>query len=61
VASVAERIKPPTVVFAFVWGRSRCVRRYDPERFEDYHVKGLKKIRRLGHLLERATNLSILG
>ena len=53
VASVAERIRPPTVEFAFVWGRSRCVQRYDPEKFEYYHVKDLKKIRRLGYRLER--------
>ena len=53
VASVVERIRPPGVEFAFVWGRSRCVRRYDPEQFEYFHVKDLKKIRRLGRRLER--------
>jgi carboxy-terminal domain RNA polymerase II polypeptide A small phosphatase len=29
------------------------VRRYDPERFEEYHVKDLKKIKRMGYRLER--------
>ena len=53
VRPVVEQIMPVGVELAFVWSRSRCVRRYDPEHFEDYHVKGLKKVKRLGHRLER--------
>jgi RNA polymerase II subunit A small phosphatase-like protein len=53
VMPVVERIMPPGVEPAFVWGRSRCVRRYDPEQFEEYHAKDLKKVRRLGYRLER--------
>lgn len=50
---VVERIMPPGVEPAFVWGRSRCVRRYDHEQFEEYPVKDLKKVKRLGYRLER--------
>jgi TFIIF-interacting CTD phosphatase-like protein len=53
VRPVVDRIMPPGVEPAFVWGRSRCVRQYDPEHFEEYHVKDLKKVRRMGHRLER--------
>jgi RNA polymerase II subunit A small phosphatase-like protein len=53
VRPVVARIMPPAVEPAFVWGRSRCVRRYDPEQFEEYHAKDLKKVRRMGYRLER--------
>ncbi len=38
---------------AFVWGRSRCVRWYEPEQFEEYQVKDPKKVKRMGYRLER--------
>src|SRR5262249_33859807 len=53
VRPVVARIMPPGIEPAFVWGRSRCVRRYDPEQFEEYPVKDLKKVKRLGYCLER--------
>jgi RNA polymerase II subunit A small phosphatase-like protein len=53
VRAVVGRIMPSGVEPAFVWGRSRCVRRFDPERFEDDFVKDLGKVRRLGYRLER--------
>lgn len=53
VSLVVERIMPSGVEPAFVWGRSRCVRRYDHEQSEEYHVKDLKKVKRLGYRLER--------
>jgi TFIIF-interacting CTD phosphatase-like protein len=53
VQPVVERIMPPGVEPAFAWGHSRCVRRYDHDRFEEYHVKDLKKVKRLGYRLER--------
>jgi len=53
VRPIVERIMPTGIEPAFVWGRSRCVRRYDHERFEEYHVKDLKKVKRLGYRLER--------
>ena len=30
-----------------------CGRRYDQEQFEEYHVKDLRKVKRLGYRLER--------
>jgi TFIIF-interacting CTD phosphatase-like protein len=53
VRAVVGRIKPPGVETVFAWGRSRCVRRFDPESFEDDFLKDLKKVRRLGYRLER--------
>src|SRR5262245_23311310 len=53
VRPVVERIMPLGIEPAFVWGRSRCVRRYDPEQFEEYPLKDLKKVKRLGYRLER--------
>lgn len=53
VREVVGRIMPPGVDLAFAWGSGRCVRRYDPERFEDYFVKDLKKVKRMGYPLDR--------
>jgi RNA polymerase II subunit A small phosphatase-like protein len=53
VRDVIERMMPPGIGPAFVWGHSRCVRRYDHEQFEKYHAKDLKKVKRLGYRLER--------
>jgi TFIIF-interacting CTD phosphatase-like protein len=53
VRPIVERILPTGVEPAFVWGRGRCVRRYDPELREEYQVKDLKKVRRMGYRLER--------
>jgi Dullard-like phosphatase family protein len=36
----------------FVWARNRCVRRFDPKMFEQYFIKDLKKVRRLGYSLD---------
>ncbi len=32
--------------------RSRCVRKFDAERYEEYYVKDLKKLKRRGYRLE---------
>ena len=53
VREVVGRIIPPGVDLAFAWGRSRCVRRYDPELFEEHPFKDLKKVKRLGYPLDR--------
>ena len=37
----------------FVWSRTRCTLRYDPETHRQYWVKDLRKIRRIGYPLER--------
>jgi TFIIF-interacting CTD phosphatase-like protein len=54
VQPVVERIMPTGVEPTFGWGRSRSVRRYEQEQFEEYHVKNLKKVKRMGYRLERA-------
>lgn len=53
VAVTASRIMPNGVEPALVWGRDRCTRRYDHERQEEYWVKDLKKVKRLGFDLDR--------
>lgn len=53
VRDVVRRIIPPDVELAFTWGRSRCVRRLDPDSYEVDYLKDLKKVKRLGHDLRR--------
>lgn len=53
VREIVGKVVPPEVALRFVWGRSRCTRRYDTEHFEEYWVKDLKKVKRLGYALER--------
>src|SRR5437016_3941794 len=53
VRAITRRIIPPEIEPAFVWGRSRCVWRYDPEAFEWESLKDLKKVKRAGYRLER--------
>lgn len=52
-SNVVEAIFPKEPSLAFVWDRTRCVQRYDPERLETYYVKDLKKVKRLGFDLRR--------
>lgn len=49
VGELFSRRVPP----AFVWGHSRCVIRYDPEKQGYYQIKDLKKVKRQGYPLER--------
>jgi RNA polymerase II subunit A small phosphatase-like protein len=53
VAAVVSAILPAGVRPVLAWGRSRCVRRLDPETREDYFVKDLGKVRRQGYNLNR--------
>jgi TFIIF-interacting CTD phosphatase-like protein len=39
--------------WTFVWSRSRCVERMDPEMFETVFIKDLRKVERLGYDLNR--------
>ncbi|MFO1021593.1 MAG: HAD family hydrolase [Planctomycetales bacterium] len=52
-AGIVTQLFPEEKQPVFVWGRERCVRRIDPERFQTYFVKDLKKVRRLGYSLAR--------
>lgn len=53
VAAIVPEIFPAGIQPVFVWGRSRCVRRFDPETRDDYFVKDLRKIQRNGFSLDR--------
>lgn len=51
--AVTEAIFPAEISPVFIWGRERCVQRYDPELLETYFAKDLKKVKRLGFSLDR--------
>jgi RNA polymerase II subunit A small phosphatase-like protein len=53
VAAVLSGILPAGVEPVFAWSCGRCVRRLDPETGEDYFIKDLRKVRRLGFDLGR--------
>lgn len=53
VQEIVAQVVPADTVLRFVWGRSRCTRCYDTEHLEEYWVKDLKKVKRLGYALER--------
>ena len=52
-AEVVARIFPDPAELAFIWASDRCSLRYDPELFEYYWRKNLKKLRRKGYAPER--------
>ena len=51
--AVVAQVFPPGTGFQFVWGRSRCIMRYDEELHRNYFLKDLKKVKRLGFDLRR--------
>lgn len=53
VQEIVAQVVPADTALRFVWGRSRCTRCYDTEHLEEYWVKDLKKVKRLGYALER--------
>lgn len=50
---VSAAIFPDHVQPVFVWGREHCTKRIDAEWHEDYYIKDLRKIKRLGYDLKR--------
>lgn len=53
VEEIVAKMKPSTVDFTFVWGRSRCTTRRD-YRLDTYvHEKRLKKVKKQGYAIER--------
>jgi len=50
---VIRQLFPRSANLKFAWARSRCTRRYNYETQEEYWLKDLKKICRLGYALER--------
>jgi RNA polymerase II subunit A small phosphatase-like protein len=53
VVEIAREVRPAEVEWRFVWGRERCTRRMDSERWEVEYLKDLKKVKQLGYDLER--------
>ncbi len=50
---IVEKIKPSTINFQFVWGRSRCTTRRDYDLDTYVHEKRLKKVKKQGYPIER--------
>ncbi len=53
VREIVGRMIPPGVNLALAWDRSRCVRSYDLDLYEEHPLKDLKKVKRLGDHLDR--------
>ncbi|WP_420572870.1 NIF family HAD-type phosphatase [Kordia sp.] len=53
VNDLVEKIKPSTVNFEFVWGKSRCTLRRDYELDTYVQAKHLKKLKKKGFSLEK--------
>jgi len=53
VEQIAERIIPDGFAMEFIWSRPQCSRQYDAERQEEYFLKDLKRVRKLGFDLEQ--------
>jgi len=51
--AIVQLIFPPEIELKFVWGRDRCVQKYDGEWQTTYYVKDLRKVERLGYDLQR--------
>jgi len=51
--AIVQTVFPSQLDLKFVWGRDRCVRRYDGERQTTYYVKDLRKVARHGYDLHR--------
>lgn len=47
--AISHSIFPSHLNLRFVWGRDRCVQRYDGEMQSIYYVKDLKKVERHGY------------
>lgn len=44
---------PTEVDVKFIWGRERCIQRFDPEWQSTYFVKDLRKVSRIGYDINR--------
>ncbi|QDT96480.1 HAD family hydrolase [Gimesia aquarii] len=53
VEAIVSTIFPNEIQPEFVWSRTRCVPRLDPERHIHYFVKDLKKVKRRGYDLDK--------
>lgn len=53
VEAIARHLVRNVGEWKFVWGRSRCIPRMNPETFETNFIKDLRKVKRLGFDLNR--------
>lgn len=53
VQAIVNKTFPDTVQPEFIWSRDRCIQRFNPETYENYFVKDLKKVKRQGYNLDR--------
>ncbi|MCA9087243.1 MAG: HAD family hydrolase [Planctomycetaceae bacterium] len=51
--AIVRFVFPSQLELQFVWGRDRCVQRYDGEFQATYYVKDLRKVERQGYDLQR--------
>jgi len=51
--AIVNRVFPLQRKLKFVWGRDRCIQRFDGEWQRPYYVKDLKKVQRQGYDLKR--------
>jgi len=52
-AAIASVVLPAGLDLKFVWGRDRCVQRFDGEQQAVYYVKDLRKVERQGYDLNQ--------
>jgi RNA polymerase II subunit A small phosphatase-like protein len=52
-APIVNRLFPPTVQLEFLWARERCTWRRNPETYEEYWLKNLRKVKERGYDLDR--------
>ena len=53
VQAAVQRVFPSNAELCFAWSCERCTRRFNGELHEEYWVKDLKKLKRLGYSLDR--------
>jgi RNA polymerase II subunit A small phosphatase-like protein len=53
VERIVDNIFPAAIKLEFVWSRSRCTRKHEPETQDWRFVKNLRKVKRLGFDLNR--------
>ena len=53
VEAIVRQVFPAPGKLRFIWGRSRCRMKWDPETGVGFAVKDLKKVKRLGYPLEK--------
>lgn len=53
IAEITRGIIPNNVTLQFIWSHTRCIARYDPQSYNRYWLKDLKKVKRAGYDLKK--------